>query len=133
MLQTAHRSNTYRSPKFVFRHTISRPRGYSQIFARCTPIVEISVESNPVRIDNADDFSLEEFLRYVEPLRNELAYRRLMDEPLSRKEQLVLTILNLLLSELFQKPSPEPPAVTQAVEEAKLLLHQMKHGQDRVK
>jgi len=34
---------------------------------------------------------------------------------------------------LFQKPSPEPPAVTQAVEEAKLLLHQMKHGQDRVK
>jgi hypothetical protein len=95
--------------------------------------VEISVESNPVRIDNANDFPLEEFLRYVEPLRNELAYRRLMDEPLSRKEQLVLTILNLLLSELFQKPSPEPPAVTQAVEEAKLLLHQIEHGPDRVK
>jgi hypothetical protein len=132
MLQTAHRSKTYRSPKFAFRRRIPRPRGYSQIFARCTRVVEIPVENNPLRIDNADDFSIEEFLRDVEPLRNELAYRRLMNEPLSQKEQLVLSILNLLLSNLLEKPSPEPPAVTQAVEDAKLLLHQLEHGQNRI-
>jgi hypothetical protein len=83
-----------------------------------------------MKIDNAVDVPLEELLQVYEPVRTLLASRRLRGESLSQREQLVLTKLNQMLSTFFDHPQPEPPAVTQAVEEAKLLLHQLDHGQN---
>lgn len=90
--------------------------------------MEVSTQDEPVRIDNSGELPIEELLELFEPVRNELAYRRLKGDSLSKREQLVLEMLNQLLSALLEHPQPEPPAVTQAVEEAKLLLHQLENG-----
>jgi len=90
----------------------------------------MSIQNNSMKIDNASDVPLEELLQVYEPVRTLLASRRLQGESLSQREQLVLTKLNQMLSTFFDYPRPEPPAVTQAVEEAQLLLHQLEHGQN---
>ena len=130
MLQTDHRSITYQPPTFVVTRPTARPRSYSQVLLYCDCVMEVPVQKNLMRIDNAGQLPLEEFLQLYEPVRNSLAYRRLQGQPLSMREQLVLAKLNQLLSTLFDQPRPEPPAVTQEVEEAKLLLHQIEHGQN---
>jgi len=90
----------------------------------------MSTQNNPMKIDNASGVPLEELIQVYEPVRTLLASRRLQGESLSQREQLVLTKLNQLLSTFFDHPQSEPPAVTQAVEEGKLLLHQLEHGHD---
>jgi hypothetical protein len=118
----------YKPPVFVSGELPERPRSYVRVFVSFSRVVEISPQQSSLRIDNADDVPLEEFLKLYEPLRNALAYRRLQGEALSPREHVVLTKLNQLLSTWLEHPQPEPPAVTQAVEEAKLLLHQLENG-----
>jgi hypothetical protein len=47
-----------------------------------------------VRIDNSGEIPIEELLALYEPVRNALVYRRLKGDPLSKREQLVLEMLN---------------------------------------
>ena len=128
MLQTEHHSMRYRPPAFVSGKLPNRPRSYVRVLVSFSRVVEVSTQQSLLRIDNADDVPLEEFLKLYEPLRNALAYRRLQGDPLSPREQVVLARLNQLLSTWLEHPRPEPPAVTQAVEEARLLLHQLENG-----
>lgn len=128
MLQTDHQCIIYEPPEFVVERPPARPRSYWLILSRCFRVMEIHAQEALVRIDNSGEIPIEELLALYEPVRNTLAYRRLKGDPLSKREQLVLEKLNQLLSVLLEHPQPEPPAVTQAVEEAKLLLHQLEHG-----
>ena len=130
MLRTDHRSIPYQPPAFAGGQLSTRPRSYAGILLHFGRVVEISTQNNPMKIDNAVDVPLEELLQVYEPVRTLLASRRLRGESLSQREQLVLTKLNQMLSTFFDHPRPEPPAVTQAVEEAKRLLHQLDHGQN---
>ena len=106
----------------------SRPRDYSLILSHFCRVLEIPTQEEPIRIDNSGELPTEELLELYEPIRNALAYRRLKGDTLSKREQLVLDMLNQLLSVLLEHPQPEPPPVTQAVEEAKRLLHQIENG-----
>ena len=129
MFQTDHQCVTYEPPEFAVERPPARPRSYSFILSRYCRVREIhDAQEALVRIDNSGEIPIEELLALYEPVRNALAYRRLKGDPLSKREQLVLEMLNQLLSVLLEHPQPEPPAVTQAVEEAKLLLHQFEHG-----
>ena len=130
MLRTEHRSIPYQLPAFVIGQLPARPRSYAGVLSHFGRVVEISIQKSPMQIDNAGEVPLEEFLQAYESDRNMLASRRLKGELLSQREQLVLEKLNQMLSTLFDRPRPEPPVVTQAVEEAKLLLHQLEHGLD---
>jgi len=130
MLRTDHRSIPYQPPAFAGGQLSARPRSYAGILLHFGRVVEMSPQNNPMKIDNAGDVPLEELLQIYEPVRTLPASRRLQGESLSQREQLVLTKLNQMLSIFFDHPRPEPPAVTQAVEEAKRLLHQLEHGQN---
>ena len=128
MLLTDHQCITYEPPEFMDERPSSRPRSYSLILSRFCRVLEIPTQEEPTRVDNSGEFPIEELLELYEPIRNTLAYRRLKGDTLSKREQLVLDMLNQLLSVLLEHPQPEPPPVTQAVEEAKRLLHQLENG-----
>lgn len=130
MLRTDHRSIPYQPPAFACGQLSARPRSYAVVLLHFGRVVEMSTQNNPMKIDNAGEVPLEELLQVYEPVRTLLASRRLQGESLSQREHLVLTKLNQMLSTFFDHPQSEPPAVTQAVEEAKLLLHQLEHGHD---
>jgi hypothetical protein len=52
--------------------------------------MEVSTQDESVRIDDSGELPIEELLALYEPVRNELAYRRLKGDSLSQREQLVL-------------------------------------------
>jgi hypothetical protein len=66
--------------------------------------------------------------RRFEDLRFELVARRLRGEPLTPEEGSILDIINEALLEAMPKPAPEPERVRVAVDEAKLLLAQLRRG-----
>lgn len=128
MLQTEHQHMRYTLPRFAVERSSTRPRGYSEIFARSCRVIEISIQNEPIRIDDSGELPVEELMALYEPIRHDLALRRLKGEPLSQREQLVLEIFNKLLDIFLERPKKEPPEVTQAVEEAKLLLYELENG-----
>jgi len=66
--------------------------------------------------------------RRFEDLRFELVARRLQGEPLTSEESSILDIINEALLESMPKPTPESERVRAAVDEAKLLLAQLRRG-----
>lgn len=72
--------------------------------------------------------SISAIARRFEDLRFELVARRLQGKPLSPEEDAILGIINEALLESMPKSPPEPERVRVAVEEAEILLAQMRRG-----
>ena len=90
MPQAEHQHTIYAPLQFVDERQSARPRGYSEIFSRSYRVMEVSTQDESVRIDDSGELPIEELLALYEPVRNELAYRRLKGDSLSQREQLVL-------------------------------------------
>jgi len=66
--------------------------------------------------------------RRFEDLRFELVARRLQGEPMTPEESSILDMINEALLESMPKPTPESERVGAAMDEAKLLLAQLRRG-----
>lgn len=117
MLQMNHRANTYPNP--LFKQSLTA----APLTRHPVQVKTTSDENSRPQPGDSGSLSLEAFLELYESKRSALAYRAILGEVLSKREQAELDILNQWLSCLMEKPEPEDPLVTQAVNEAKRLLN----------
>ena len=105
MLQLEHQGQRYAKPVFASGGEVSLRR--ERIYRLLGPVheQELSVMRGRRDLGDSGEMSLDEFAsRYLET-RDQLAVRNLRGEPLSHREQSLLSALNEMLDQLL--PSPE--------------------------
>lgn len=118
----------YAAASFGASVKVDLQRGIGQVLQRPMAVVEVPPGGVSVEDSDTGTEPLRAFLDRAEPLRQELAAKRIRGEQLPLKEQLVLQVLNNILDALLTPPAPEAPDVNQALSEARRLLEKYANG-----
>jgi hypothetical protein len=127
MLQAEHQKEKYAGVSFAKSTPTSQTSALLRVVTSSTVI-----ETDSARLKSSATETgaapVDEFLARFEQVRQRLSYRRLMGERLTLAEDAVLTWLTRKWNDHLVPPMPERPEVTQAVEEAKLILQRLSGG-----
>jgi len=81
-----------------------------------------------LELRDSGQVEIEELARNFEPIRRELAGKRLRGVPLSSQEERCLQLINTALRSLSVPPKPEPELVRLALDEGERLLAEFKRA-----
>jgi hypothetical protein len=127
-ISNEHMVRRYAAASFGTSAKVDLQRGIGHVLRR--PVAVVEVPPGGVSVEDSDTGTepLRVFLDRAEPLRQELAAKRIRGEKLPLKEQLVLQVLNNILDSLLTPPAPEAPDVSQALSVARRLLKKYADG-----
>lgn len=128
MIATQQQSNRYFAPCFVPPKGTKPSVTTTDLLEKSVFVISLERPAGSGRITSSRDLTLNGILEIIDLLRKPLAIRRIKGETLSESDASSLKVLNDI-RRLFEVPRVgELLEVVQAVEEAKRILANRKHG-----